>query len=186
MNNINNKFKLLCGILSFLLLAACAASPPPPPQYTYGRDAIKIHIKADPELNQYNGSPHTLLLCVQQLSNPNTFSQLSGDMAGIYKLLGCSRYDSTVTNSRRIIVQPGQVAEYSLDRAENTKYVSVATGYYNVQKENVVRLIKIPVVVKTKGVFSRTRTSEPAILNLELDLGPSGPLEIKNIAGGHQ
>ncbi len=179
-----NNFKLLCGVLCVFFLSACAAAPPPPPQYTYGRDAIRIHIKADPQLNQFNGSPHTLLLCVQQLSNPNTFSQLSGDMAGIYKLLSCSQYDSTVMNSKRIIVQPGQTADYSLDRAENTKYVSVAAGYYNVRKENVVRLLKIPVVIRTNGLFSRTKTSEPGVLNLELDLGSTGPTEIKSIVSG--
>ncbi len=180
---MNNNFKLLYLALCVFFLSACAAAPPPPPQYTYGRNAIRIHIKADPQLNQYNGSPHTLLLCVQQLSNPNTFSQLSGDMAGIYKLLSCSQYDSTVTNSRRIIVQPGQTADYSLDRAENTRYVSVAAGYYNVRGKNIVRLLKIPVVIRTKGVFSRTRTSEPGKLDLELDLGPTSPTEIKSAAG---
>lgn len=61
---------------SFLLLTACAAKQLPPPQWTYEKEAIRLHIKADNKLNLDEGEAHTLLLCVYQLSDPNTFNQL--------------------------------------------------------------------------------------------------------------
>ena len=140
--------------------------------YSYGKDEINIDINADPRLNLNEGSPHTLLLCVHQLRDPNAFNRLAGDKNGIYQLLECSQFDPSVTHSKRIIVQPDQRVKYTLDRAEGTKYVAIVGGYYNVRKEAVTSLFEIPVVEKSLGTFGGTRIAGPAILDIELDLGP--------------
>jgi predicted component of type VI protein secretion system len=82
---------LIC-VLSLLFFWACAAKQLPPPQWTYEKDAIRMHIKADDKLNLDEGEAHTLLLCAYQLSDPNTFNQLSNDQDGLYKLLECSLF----------------------------------------------------------------------------------------------
>ncbi len=164
---------VVLAVLSVFFLAACAATPPLPPDYSYSKDAININIKADPRLNLNDGSAHTLLICVHQLSDPNAFNRLIGDTNGIYQFLSCSQFDSSVTHSKRIIVQPDQIATYTLDRAENTKYVAIGGGYYNVRKEDVIRLFEIPIVEKSLGAFSRSRIAEPGILDIDLDLGPT-------------
>jgi predicted component of type VI protein secretion system len=118
------------------------------------------------------GNAHTLLLCVHQLRDPNAFNRLAGSTKGIYQLLECSQFDAGVTNSKRIIVQPGQKVRYTLDRAEGTKYVAIAGGYYDLNKEDVTGLFEIPIVEKILGTFSRARITEPGILTLQLELGP--------------
>ena len=176
MKKLSRWFCLLCV---FFFLASCASTPVPPPQYTYGKDAIRIHLKADPQLNSYQGSSHTLLICVYQLSDPNAFNQLAGDTDGLYKLLDCQRFDPSVTNSKRLFVNPGQDSAFMLDRAEGTKYVGLVAGYYVMERDNMVRLFKIPVVVETKGVFSRTKISKPGDLDVEIVLGPQQIQEAK-------
>jgi len=162
-------------VLIFLLaifLASCASAPVMPPEFSYGKDEIRINIDADPNLNLNEGSAHTLLLCVHQLRDPNAFNRLAGDKSGIYQLLECSQFDPSVTYSKRLIVQPDQKVQYTLDRAEGTKYVAIVGGYYSVQKDDVTHLYEIPIVEKSLGTFGGTRIAGPAILNIELDLGP--------------
>ena len=69
------------------------------------------------------------------LSDPNAFNRLIGDTNGIYTFLECNQFDSSVTHSKRIIIQPDQKVTYTLDRAEGTKYVAIGGGYYNVGKD---------------------------------------------------
>ena len=96
---------LIAGAM--LMLSACAAKQLPPPQWTYEKDAIRMHIKADDKLNLDEGEAHTLLLCAYQLSDPNTFIQLSNDQDGLYKLLECSLFGDGAAASKRMIIQPG-------------------------------------------------------------------------------
>ena len=173
-----NYRQVFCGIFCAFFLSACAATLPAPPDYFYAKGAIEVHLRSGPMLNMNQGSPHTLLICVHQLRDPNAFNRLISDADGIYKLLECSQFDGSVTHSKRIIVQPDQKVSYTLDRAEGTKYVAVGAGYYNVKKDGVVRLYEIPVVTKSLGFFSRTLVAEPEVLKIELDLGPT---QIRNV-----
>ncbi len=160
-------------VIAVLLLTACASAPLPPPEWTYEKDAIEIQVKADPKLNFDDGVPHTLVLCLYQLRDPNTFNQLSDDTDGIYKLLECGLFDGSVATAKRLIVHPGQDTKVILDRAEGAKYVAVAAGYYVLQKERMIQLIDIPVTIETKGLIKRTKLSKPGRLTLPLELGPS-------------
>jgi len=163
---------VILAVLAASFLVSCAGAPPLPPDYSYGKDEIHIDLNADPRLNLYEGRAHTLLLCVHQLRDPNAFNRLAGDKTGIYQLLGCSQFDSSVTNSKRIIVQPNQKVQYTLDRAEGTKYVAIAAGYYNIRKNDVVSLFEIPIEQKSSGFFGGSRIAGPETLNIELYLGP--------------
>jgi hypothetical protein len=42
-----------------VLLCSCSTPVSRPPEYTYQKEAITITLKADPQLNLYQGSPHT-------------------------------------------------------------------------------------------------------------------------------
>jgi type VI secretion system VasD/TssJ family lipoprotein len=140
------------------------------PEYTYQREAVTITLKADPRLNLYQGTPHTLVACTYQLRDPNAFNQLVDEKDGLSKLLECSRFDASVAYAKRLVVQPGQEFRDSLDRAEGAKYVSVVAGYYNLQKWNVVRLFQVPV---------STKSSKPQDVNIELYLGPEAIQDVK-------
>lgn len=161
------------------IIYSCASQPLPPPQWEYEKDAVKIHLKADPKLNLEEGTPHTLLVCVYQLKDPNAFNQLSGDNDGIYKLLECKLFDASVATAKRIIARPGQDISLVLDRAEGAKYVAAVAGYYILQKDRMIRLFKIPVVVEKKGFIKRKKTKKPGSMNIELKLGPQQILSVE-------
>lgn len=163
---------LIIGSLA-VVLSACAAQPVPPPDWTYEKDAILIEMKADPKLNFDEGVPHTLLVCLYQLKDPNSFNQLSEDTDGIYKLLECSLFDASVATAKRIIVRPGQDVNINLDRAEGAKYVAVVAGYYTLEKARMVRLYDIPVIIEKKGFIKTTKISLPEKLNISIQLGPT-------------
>ena len=164
--------------LSLLLLiffvCSCASQPVAPPEWRYEQEAIDIHVKADPQLNLYEGLPHTLLMCVYQLKDPNAFNQLTEDDDGLYKLLECSRFDASVVSSKSEIIHPGQNLTFALDRAEGAKFVAIVAGYYFLQKDGMTRLFDVPVTVEEKGWIKRTKIAKPGPLSIELRLGPQG------------
>jgi type VI secretion system VasD/TssJ family lipoprotein len=142
-----------------------------PDEWNYQRDAIRLVLTADPQLNAHDGLPHTLHLCLYQLKDPNAFNQFSGDEDGLYLLLGCSVFDQTVTSFQRLTIQPGQQLTQSFDRAEGSRYVGIAAGYYIIEKERMTRFLKIPVKIKRRGVLFR-KYGVPGELDLEITLGP--------------
>ncbi|MBC2713132.1 MAG: type VI secretion system lipoprotein TssJ [Desulfosarcina sp.] len=161
---------MIAGLLLFL--TACAAKQLPPPQWTYEKEAIRLHIKADNKLNLDEGEAHTLLLCAYQLSDPNTFNQLSNDQDGLYTLLECSLFGDGAATSKRMIIQPGQDINITLDRAEGARYVAIVAGYYILEKDRMVKMVDIPEYVEKKGFIKKTKTRRPAPLNIDLILGP--------------
>lgn len=151
---------------------SCAPKQLPAPEFGYEEDAIKIHVKADPQLNLSDGKPHTLLACIYQLKDPNAFNQLAGDQEGLYRLLECSLFDASVVGAKKLIVQPGQNTTFNLDRAQGTAYVGVAAGYYLIERDRIVRLYEIPVVIEKKGIVRRTKRQKLETLEIDLKLGP--------------
>jgi type VI secretion system VasD/TssJ family lipoprotein len=161
---------LICAAL--LLLASCAAKQLPPPQWTYEKDAIRMHIKADDNLNLDEGEAHTLLLCAYQLSDPNTFNQLSNDQDGLYKLLECSLFGDGAASAKRMIVQPGQDINMTLDRAEGARYVAIRGRLLHPGKRPYGQNGEIPEFVEKKGLIKRSKTRKPAPMTIDLILGP--------------
>ncbi len=166
------RFLLILIAGSLFLLSACAAKQLPPPQWTYEKEAIRMHVKADDKLNLDEGEAHTLLLCAYQLSDPNTFNQLSNDQDGLYKLLECSPFGSGAAASKRMIIQPGQDINMTLDRAEGARYVAIVAGYYILEKDRMVKMVDIPEFVEKKGFIKKSKTRMPAQLDIDLVLGP--------------
>ena len=161
---------LILWLLAFGV-CSCASMPLAPPEWVYEKEAIRLHLKADFQLNLHAGTPHTLLMCVYQLRNPNTFNQLAGDNNGIYKLLECGLFDDSVVGTERLIIHPGQDLTFTLNRAEGAKYVAIVAGYYLLRKERIIRLFDIPVIVERKGWNKLTKILRPGPLNIELRLG---------------
>jgi type VI secretion system VasD/TssJ family lipoprotein len=170
---------ILVYLFTTLLISSCATTQPvmPPSIWPQEKDGIKLIIHADPQLHLYDGSPHTLVVCIYQLTERNAFNQLTNEREELIKLLECDRFDSSsvATSPYKLTVHPGEEITESLDRAENTKYVAVVAGYYSLKKENIIKIVDIPVIVKKKWVwFRRKTTSRPVRLNLYLYLGPKG------------
>lgn len=110
---------------------------------SYEKNALTLNIKSDRQLNLYQGRSHSLVLCVYQLKEPNSFNQLSDERDGIYKLMECGRFDGSVAYVRRNIVQPGEDAGGPMDMAEGAKYLGITAGYYDLTKKGSVRLLAV-------------------------------------------
>jgi type VI secretion system VasD/TssJ family lipoprotein len=141
----------------------------PEPVWSYEKDGIHVSFKAAPTLNSFNGLPHTLDICFYQLKDPNVFNQLSGDEQGLYLLMGCTTFDVSVTSFQRITVQPGQDLSLTIDRAEGSRYVALLAGYYKLERDRIIRLESIPVLIKRKLFF--TKYAVPGAMNLDVSLG---------------
>ncbi len=151
-----------------------------PEEWHFQRNAIRLVLNANPQLNAHDGVPHTLHLCLYQLKDPNAFNQFSGDQDGLYLLLGCNVFDPSVTSFQRLTVQPGQQLTQSFDRAEGSRYLGIAAGYYTIEKERITRFLKIPVKVKRRGILFK-KYGVPGELDLEITLGPQQIEKVETI-----
>ena len=160
-------------LISFLMILSCASAPILPPEWRYEKEAVKLTLQADPQLNLYNNMAHTLQLCVYQLKDPNGFNQLIETEEGLYKLLEGSMFDASVANFKRLNMSPSQSTPFTMDRAEGAKYIGIAAGYATIQKDRITRLIAIPVITVEEGSgFKKQMVYRPEIVNLKLRLGP--------------
>ncbi len=160
------------SLMVIFILGACSSGQLQPADYTFEEDAIVVNVTADTNLNRKDGKPHTLLICLYQLRDPKTFNQLSGDEDGLYRLLECSLFDGSVASARKLIIQPGEEKEIVLDRAQGARYAAVVAGYYRMQKEGMLRLYDVPVIVKRVSLFSSSKIQLPETLMISLKLGP--------------
>lgn len=174
--------KNLLVVCAVMMMFSCAAKELPPAQGVYEKDAVTLHFISDAQLNLFDGKSHTLSVCVYQLKDPNGFNQYSGDRSGLYKLLDCKLFDQGTASAKRLTIYPGEDTTLVLDRAEKAKYVAVAAGYYNMEKEGVTRLFKIPVVEEKSGIFVRKKKLKMGHLEIKLILGPRA---IKTVEGNH-
>lgn len=152
------------------LLSACASTPPVkhPPEWGYEKDAILLHLIGAPQLNLYQKQPHSLVICLYHLRDPNGFHQLLNEKDGLARLLDCSRFDPSVANSRRLVLQPSQEITESLDRPDGAKFLGLVAGFYNLRKEDAARTYAIPVTEVKTGSTLVQKTEK---LHLDLYLG---------------
>ena len=166
----------------FLVLSCSSKTVPSVPEVKYGYepDSIQLHLKADRRLNLFQNNSHSLSLCVYQLTDPNGFNLRIGEEEGLYELLECTRFDSSVATFKRLVIQPGEEVEKKMDRGEGAKYVAVVAGYFTLQRDRIHLLREVPVVIEKKGWFFRTKIHKPGVMNIDLLLGPQ---EIHEIGG---
>lgn len=98
-------------------------------------------------MNMNEGNPHTLMVCLYQLRNKSMFEQLSGNQDGIYQLLDCEAFDSSVNSVKRLFIHPGQDLSIVMDRLAGTRHLGLVAGYFVLQKERMTRVINIPVTI---------------------------------------
>jgi type VI secretion system VasD/TssJ family lipoprotein len=162
---------VVTAIIIFIFgIAACSSAPkvqipsppPPPPPPDYRKAAIELILKADPRLNLYRATPHTLVACIYELRDPNAFNQLIDEQDGLPKLLECGRFDGSVAYVKKLVLQPGQEVNEVLDQAEGAKYLGLVAGYFVFEKEKPYRLYRIPTAAGGK----------PASMKVDLYLGP--------------
>jgi predicted component of type VI protein secretion system len=142
------------------------------PEWKFGKDAIRIHVKADHRLNLYNRKAHTLYVCFYQLSELNAFDQLTQDEHGIRKLLECRLFDGSVAAVNSKVIHAGENLTIILDRAEKAKYFAIVTGYFDqLDNARMVRRHKIQVMKKRTSFWKKRYQCMPCDLDIEMVLG---------------
>jgi type VI secretion system VasD/TssJ family lipoprotein len=165
---VRNYIRFVLALMLGLLVASCATPTTPqskPTEWGFERNAIRVNLTADRDLNYYDRASHTVVVWVYQLSNPNKFNQLSDDKQGLTKLL---EGDASVGDYKREFVEPGKSVTMTLDRAEGAKYVGLVVGYFAINKESTTKFVDIPVVQVMQG---NMLVSKPARIELNVNLG---------------
>jgi len=170
---VRNSMRCVLGVLALSLVLPLSACPPalqvkPGTDWSFEPNAIRVNLTADRDLNYYDRGPHTVVVWVYQLSNPNKFNQLADDQQGLIKLLEGGQFDPSVGDFKREFVQPGRSVTMTLDRAEGAKYVGLVVGYYALNREGAARLSAIPVVQVAQGTML---ISKPARIAMDVYLG---------------
>jgi type VI secretion system VasD/TssJ family lipoprotein len=144
------------------------------PDWKFQKESIRIHIKADHNLNLYNKKTHTLYMCFYQLSELNAFDQLAQDDSGIRRLLEAKMFDPSVAAVSNKTILSGEHITLSLDRAERARFLAVVAGYYaHLSDKRMVRRHTIQVCKIRKSFFKRTYQCIPCPLDIEMLLGPN-------------
>ena len=167
MKTIKKAVQVACVAAVAVVLASCGGASKPP-EWTYEKASITVRMKGDNKLNLYQNKSHTLLVCMYQLRDPNSFNQMLETNDDMSKLLECGRYDGSVTIAKRFVMQPGQEVTEVLDRADGARYIGFIAGYYNLKKDKVSRLYSVPL-----------SGSKPQPINVDLILGPQEIQEMK-------
>lgn len=166
-------------------MCACASKPLPSLKWESEKEAIKIQIKADADLNWHGGSAHSLQLCVYQLKDRKVFEDLAKYEEGLRKLLRyrCELFDPTVVKSESLFIDPGDYLLLTLDRFEDAQYVAIAAGYEGFSTNRATRIMKIPVITEKTGFIKRKEIKKPGHLNAEIILGKEQILAFDEIKG---
>jgi len=162
---------------------ACFGHQPPAPEIWYPeKEAITLQIKAVPDSNW----SHTLHLCVYQLKESKAFDDLAGYDEGLKRKLlhyRCKLFDQTVVKSESLDIDPGGYLSLTMDRFKDAQYVAIAAGYEGPSKTRATSIIKIPVIIETKGLIRRKEIKKPGHLNVEITLGREQILTFNEIKG---
>ncbi len=177
-----------------LLLSACASKTSlevAEKDWTYQDQAIHVHVKSPSDLNSISGRPHSLVLGVFQLNDPNTFLGLSVTKEGALQLLNSGRIDESVAQFTRIILQPGEEKTANLPRAQGAKYVAIISGYFGLNTELDVKVFDIPIkpakrgfvdlMLSNLGLIADEAKAIPEDLFVEVALGRKSTREFTEI-----
>lgn len=134
---------LLITLCTIAFFAGCSLKGPDP---VFQRDAINIIFESSDDINSYGGEAHSLVLVVYQLSDINPFLKLAKTPDGISTLLAGQQFDKSVTAFNSYIVLPSTERQIMVNRAQESQYVAIVAGYYNILNPlDVARVYTIPV-----------------------------------------
>ena len=142
--------------------------------WDFAENSVLIEIQADSQLNQHQGEAHTLLLGVYQMEDAAPFYKLVADSAALARGLESGKGGDGFVQFSRYVVVPGQRTILSVDRAQKSKFVGIAAGFYQMNAANSTRLFEVPLTVASEGLVTTTYKAAPAVLALRLGLGAAG------------
>lgn len=122
---MNSYLKVLL-LLLLLSPGACALLPDTP----MPADSLVLRIRADQQINHYQGRAHALVMHIYQLESPDGFRRALALGNGPGDLLNGSAAPFPSLSREALVIQPGQHSEVRIARAEKSRYLAVVVGYY--------------------------------------------------------
>ncbi len=146
-------------LLLLLSLYACGAKQEPAAKMDFAKGAVTVRYQADKQLNLVDGRPHSLLVVLYQLSDPNVFNSYSGSREGLVKLLDGNSFDKTVVAVHKEYIEPGGSGTITLDRAEHAEHVAVVAGFNNLAPAKCTLFLDIHTETSRHGILLTKKTS---------------------------
>jgi predicted component of type VI protein secretion system len=109
--------------------------------------AITVNIETDPELNWFDKRSHGLAVALVQATSPGILTALSKSPTGPQKILEGTVSDPAIVTVDIINVQPGSTTAKVISRAEMGKYIAIVAGYYDLDPEKSMLVIRTPIYV---------------------------------------
>ncbi len=181
---ISSNLRIVFGIVTILsiMCTACQSknqTAPPPVQWDFEQDAIHLRYDASPDLNQYGGSSHSLMLLVFQLTDAADFTNYTQTPDGILRLLQYHDLDrrksidlKNKADLQRFFINPGSSDVLHIDRVKDARWIGVVAGYFDIVPEQSTQVIRIPVEKTEQGFLRKTTHSRPGRLFIDIQLGP--------------
>lgn len=183
--------KYFCLASFLFLVAACSSNPElsvEEEKWSYEVRAINLVLKAVTDVNSVSGRPHSIVVGLFQMSDPNTFSGLSVTREGSVELLQKGKIDETIVDFRLLTMRPGEQKKVSVSRAEAARYIGVIAGYFKLNPKTDVKIFPIPVREIERGLVEKSLVATsmisdqakavPGKLNIIVDLGRIGSRQI--------
>lgn len=143
-------------------------SAAPQVRWNFAAQAIELRFNTTKGLNFYDGEPHSLVIAVYQLNDPNRFNSYLTSRDKLTEIMEPHRFDPSVTAFDQIFLQPGEERVIRLDRAENSRFVALVAGYYQTDPDQSTRLFEIPVKLSPG---STELLGAPAVLSVNIFAG---------------
>lgn len=139
--------------------------------WTFKRNAVTLDVSADLDLNLADKRPHTLVVGVMELRDPNAFLPLVQDPDRAMETLAAGKKRAGVLEVWRFIVPPGAHQKLTVDRMRNAMYLGVIAGYSDYSSKHDILLRPLPVRVKRSGIIFRSNHYSPALTLSTVRLG---------------
>ncbi len=171
------KLNILFFILLFSLILSGCSFPKRGdgklPEMPYMEKGIVLDVSATPDLNMFNEQPHTLVLVLYQLADPNAFNQMLGNFATLEQMLDGNDFDRSVLTWQRLVIQPGEKQKFTLDRVAGVRYLGIVTGYFSQSVAAISRLVSVEGAQKKKRFFWTKTVPQTVETRVQLMLGRS-------------
>lgn len=140
-------------------------------RWTYAKQAITVHVSSGKDLNWSDKRPHTLIIGVAEVRDPNGFLPLVQNPDLAMETLASGKKPSGILAVRRFIIPPGTDADIVLDRLRHAMYLGIITGYSDYSPKKDIQLRPMPVRIKRSGIIFRSNHYRPARSSIRLVLG---------------
>lgn len=139
--------------------------------WTFKRQAVTLDVSADLDLNLADKRPHTLVVGVMELRDPNAFLPLIQDPDRAMETLAAGKKRTGILAMWRFIIPPGAHQLLTVDRMNHARYLGVIAGYSEYSSKQDIVLRPLPVTVRRSGIIFRSNHYRPAKTLVSIWLG---------------